>query len=469
MKFHIHTYGCQMNVRDSGAIAATLKEHGYEQALSEQDADVVIVNTCSVREKAEEKAIGKLRLLVRDRESGPGPARKIGATGCMIQRLGHRIFEKVPGLDFALGTRVVGQTPAVLKAVEQGSGPVLQIDEDLKDTNVVASHPKEGSCAFVNIMLGCNMNCSYCIVPSVRGREWSRPAIDILQEIRALASAGVQEVTLLGQSVMAYGRANTVFDPEHKSTRGYAEPFPRLLEMVAELGGIRRIRFTSGHPSGCSEELAGAVADIPEVCEHVHLPLQSGSDRILRLMRRGYNVGKYMQAVERLKSRCPDVAITTDIIVGFPSETETDFERTRKLMDRVGFDNAFIFKYSHRPGTAASDMEDDVPEEEKLRRNKILLVDQDRRVAEINAELEGREVEVLVEGVSKRNPDRMSGRTRANKIALFDRTAEMNKGRVANVRVERSTPSALYCCAGKGHLDAVDTACDECLTCGGDL
>ncbi len=469
MKFHIHTYGCQMNVRDSDAMAATLKEHGHEPVDSEQEAEVVIVNTCSVREKAEEKAIGKLRLLVRDRESGSIPCRKIGAAGCMVQRLEQKIFDKVPGLDFALGTRMTGHLPVVVKAITEGFGPVLRLDEKLKGTNVVSSHLAKGSSAFVNIMLGCNMNCSYCIVPSVRGREWSRPALDIVREIESLALAGVREVTLLGQSVMAYGRANRVFDAGYRSARGYVEPFPLLLEMIAKVDGIRRIRFTSGHPSGCTEELAGAVADIPEVCEHVHLPLQSGSDRILRLMRRGYNVDKYMHAVKNLKSRSPGVSITTDIIVGFPSETEEDFEKTRSIMDIAAFDNAFIFKYSPRPGTAAFDLEDDVPEEEKLRRNKLLLADQDRRVAEINANLKGREVEVLVEGVSKRNPRRMSGRTRTNKIALFDRTAHMRKGKVTRMVVERSTQSALYCLAGKDCALSVGTAYCERLTIRGDL
>ncbi|MFW6152539.1 MAG: tRNA (N6-isopentenyl adenosine(37)-C2)-methylthiotransferase MiaB [Verrucomicrobiota bacterium] len=462
MKFHIHTYGCQMNMRDSGAMAAILKENGHKPANSEQDADVVIVNTCSVREKAEEKAIGKLRLLVRDRESGSAPNRKIGAAGCMIQRLKQKIFDEVPGLDFALGTRMTVHLPRMIEALTEGSEPVYLIDSELQGTDLVSSHPEEGSSAFINIMLGCNMNCSYCIVPSVRGREWSRPAGDIVKEVEVLARSGVREVILLGQSVMAYGRANRVFEAAYSPSLGYTEPFPRLLDLIAQVDGISRIRFTSGHPSGCSEELARAVAEIPAVCEHVHLPLQSGSARILKLMRRGYNVEKYMAAVNNLKSRNPGIAITTDIIVGFPSETDEDFEKTRKLMDIAGFDNAFIFKYSPRPHTDAFEMKDDVPEEEKLRRNKLLLADQDRRVTEINNRLIGQEVEVLVEGVSKRNNRRMSGRTRSNKVALFDRTSETREGELIRMKVERSTPSALYCVPAE-NLHPVETSSCESI------
>jgi tRNA-2-methylthio-N6-dimethylallyladenosine synthase len=439
-----------MNVRDSEALAALLSQRGHQQVFREEDAEALIVNTCSVRGKAEEKAIGKLRLLVRDKKNMPG--RKVGAVGCMVQRLQNAIFEEVPGLDFALGTRMLDGMPDVFDSLEAGKVEILKVDESINRKQVVKSHLDRGPAAFVNVMLGCNMNCTYCIVPSVRGREWSRPGNDVVDEVRALAERGVREVTLLGQSVMSYGRVNRVWPENYQSAHGWRAPFPRLLEAVAAVDGIERVRFTSGHPSGCSVELCEAVAALPEVCEHLHLPLQSGSDRILKLMQRGYTAGKYLEAVSRLKSRNPGIAVTTDIIVGFPSEKERDFRKTRELMEEIEFDNAFIFKYSPRPGTGAAGLDDDVTEQEKMMRNKILLADQDRRVKKINRGLVEKKVEVLVEGVSKRNSDRWSGRTRTNKVAVFDNWPGHRDGEIVQMRVDKVTASALYCscCADAG-------------------
>ena len=442
MKFHVKTYGCQMNERDSECIGVLLAEHGHERAVGESDADVVIVNTCSVREKAEAKALGKLGLLVAGAGSGGPPI--VGAAGCMVQRLRHGIFRKVPGLGFAVGTRSMHELPRVLERVRLGARSVLAVTEDDGPPAVLSGHEPGNPTAFVNILFGCNFRCSFCIVPAVRGREWSRPAADVVREVSALAAAGTREVTLLGQSVMSYGRRNPVWPENATSPLGFAEPLPRLLEALNDIEGVDRIRFTSGHPSGCTAELARAMASLPAVCDHLHLPVQSGSDRILKRMRRGYTVDAYRRAVAAIRAAVPSVAVTTDIIVGFPTETEEEFEQTRAFMDEIGFDNAFVFKYSPRSGTAAEAWDDDVPKEEKLRRNRVLLADQDERARRRNAGLEGSVVEVLAEGASARNPATWSGRTTTNKIVVFDPPEGVAAGDRVAVRIDRSTAQALY-------------------------
>lgn len=437
----VKTYGCQMNERDSEAIAAMLVQAGYTLAADENHADVVIVNTCSVREKAEDKAIGKLGLLASARGRR---GRIIGAVGCMVQRMGADTLKRVHGLDFAVGTHRLGALPAVLEAVRAGQGPVVETGEPGDDRETVAEHLSGGPSAFVNILLGCDRRCAYCIVPAVRGREWSRPAAGVLREVESVASRGVKEVTLLGQSVMSYGRSNRVWDDGSASPRGFTEPLPRLLEAVAVVPGICRVRFTSGHPSGCTDELARAMGAIPGVCDHLHLPVQSGSDRVLTRMRRGYMAADYLEAVARLRAAVPSLALTTDVIVGFPGETDGDFEKTRELMEAARFDNAFIFKYSPREGTPAASWTDDVPDEEKLRRNHVLLRDQDRRGLAINRELEGTRVAVMAEGPSLRNPSRWSGRSTTNKIVIFEPRPETRAGDIVAIHVERAAAQTLY-------------------------
>jgi len=442
MLFHIHTYGCQMNERDSEAAAALMMRHGHSQAQGEREADVVIVNTCSVRDKAEDKALGKLRLLVVDKRDHAG--RIVGVMGCMAQRLGADLFARVPGVDFAIGTHRLGHLPALVERVAGGETEVLDVAQVDGPEEAVADHLQGAVSAFVNILFGCNRGCSYCVVPSVRGREWSRPAAEVVREVEGLVTAGVKEVTLLGQSVMSYGRANEVWAADSSSRLGFTEPLPRLLEAVSGVQGIRRIRFTSGHPSGCTAELARAMKELPPVCEHLHLPLQSGSDRILAEMGRGYGTNDYAAAVARLRNAVPGVGLTTDIIVGFPGETNEEFEQTRAFMDAIDFDNAFIFKYSPRPGTRAAAMRDDVPTAEKMRRNKVLLADQDRRCTASNNRLVDSVQEVLVEGESLRNASRWAGRTRTNKIVVFAPVPGIKAGDVVSVRVERAMPQTLY-------------------------
>jgi tRNA-2-methylthio-N6-dimethylallyladenosine synthase len=438
MRFFIRTYGCQMNERDSGAVAALLGANGFAEAEREEDADLVIVNTCSVRGKAEDKALGKLGLVASVKDGRPGL--RVGAMGCMVQRLGPAIFDRVPDLDFAVGPAALPRLPDILERVAAGMGPVL----DTGDASaVLAGHAGE-VCAFVTILLGCDRRCAYCIVPHVRGPERSRPPADVLAEVRRLAEGGTREVTLLGQSVMAYGVRQSVWPEGTRSVHGFSEALPRLLGEVCSVPGIRRVRFTSGHPSGCTAELAGAMRELDPVCGHLHLPVQSGSDRILGMMGRGYTADGYREAVARLREAVPSIALTTDVIVGFPTETGEDFDRTRSFMEEIGFDNAFVFKYSPRDGTPAAAMKDDVPDAEKRRRNRVLLEDQERRGLRRNERLVGRRVEVLVEGVSLRNSARWSGRTRGNRIVVFNPAPGMVPGDLVTVAVERAMPQTLY-------------------------
>ncbi|HRR33571.1 MAG TPA: tRNA (N6-isopentenyl adenosine(37)-C2)-methylthiotransferase MiaB [Kiritimatiellia bacterium] len=443
MRFILHTYGCQMNVRDSEAVTALLEAAGHTQAACEDEADLIVVNSCSVRAKAEDKALGKLGLLCASKRERPN--RLVGLMGCMAQRMGAEIFTRVPGLDFAVGTRRAGAIPRLVARAQNGETGLLETADPDEIPDVIAAHADAGFSAFVTILLGCNRRCAYCIVPDVRGSEYSRPAREILAEVRALVRNGVREVTLLGQSVMNYGRTNPVWDAsDEPSPGGFTEPFARLLEAVANVPGLARVRFTSGHPSGVTDQLVRACASLPAVCHHLHLPVQSGSDRILARMRRGYSRADYLDAVRRLRAAMPDFALTTDVIVGFPGETADDFEATRSLMNEADFDNAFIFKYSPRPGTPAADWEDDVTDAEKMRRNQVLLEDQDLRGAAANSRLIGTVQEVLAEGPSLRNAVRWSGRSPGNKIVIFEPIPGITASTLVRVRITRAAPQTLY-------------------------
>ncbi len=443
MKFALHTYGCQMNVRDSEVVTALLTAAGHIHVETENEADLIVVNSCSVRGKAEDKALGKLGLLCATKRERPH--RIVGLMGCMAQRLGDTIFRRVPGLDFAVGTRRAGAIPHMVERVLAGERGILEHAQPDEVPEVLDAHVDSGFSAFVTILLGCNRRCTYCIVPDVRGSEYSRPAHEIVTEITALAHNGVREVTLLGQSVMNYGRTNQVwFNTDPSSLHGFTEPFTRLLEAVVAIPGIARVRFTSGHPSGVTDQLTRAFTLLPALCPHLHLPVQSGSDRILQAMRRGYSRADYLAAVRHLRAAVPQFALTTDVIVGFPSETIEDFEATRTLMQAADFDNAFIFKYSPRPGTPAAELRDDVLATEKMRRNQVLLVDQDLRGKAANQRLVGALQQVLVEGPSLRSAQRWSGRSPGNKIVLFDPLPQTTPGTIATVRIKRVAPQTLY-------------------------
>ncbi len=431
-----------MSERDSDAVGDLLVRHGYMPAASEADAGIIIVNTCSVRGKAEDKAVGKLGVLTDEKKTFPD--RIVGAAGCMVQRMKQDIFRVVPGLDFAVGTHSLSRLPSVIALVVGGQRPVLDVSENDEELDELCGHLDVGVSAFVNILLGCERGCSYCVVPLVRGREHSRSADAVLAEVRNVVEKGGREVTLLGQSVMSYGRTNPVWQDEYVSPMGFTEPLARLLEAVNAIEGVKRIRFTSGHPSGVTSELVRAMAELPAVCEHLHLPLQSGADRILKIMRRGYTPDGYRNAVEMLRSGKSGMALTTDVIVGYPSEKEDEFEMTRRFMEEIGFDNSFIFKYSPRPGTSAFQLKDDVPADEKMRRNKVLLELQDKMGLAINSRTIGEDVEVLVEGTSLRNKLMWAGRTRTNKIVIFRPDEKIKIGDVVNIRINRVMAQTLY-------------------------
>ena len=400
MKFLIHTYGCQMNVRDSEAVEALLLAAGHEKAANEAEAELVIVNSCTVRQKAEEKAIGKAGNLIAD-------GKITGMMGCAVKRLGDGLFKKLPKLAFAVAP-----------------GEILKIPY-IKGGDPLAAHAQTGLSAFVTVMTGCDNCCSYCIVPKVRGHEFSRPADDIVREVECLAARGVKEVTLLGQSVLRY------------------KGFPRLLRRLQEIEGLARIRFTSAHPKGCTDELVAVYGDCPKVCRHLHLPVQSGSDRILAEMGRRYTRAEYLAAVAKLRAFDPEFSVTTDVIVGYPGETEEDFEATRTLMDAAGFDNAFIFKYSPRPGTRSAALPDDVTTEEKERRDQVLLADQECRGQARNDRLIGTVREVIAEGPSKRNAARWAGRDGGNRIVVWDADGSDCVGDLVKLQITEAHPQIL--------------------------
>ncbi len=434
MKFLVHTYGCQMNVRDSEAVEAMLLAAGHTKASGEDDAELVIVNSCTVRQKAEEKAVGKTGNLC-------AAGKLTGLMGCAVKRLGEDVFKRLPKLDFAVGPRAIGLIP---KIIADGRYPRLELGDDMM-SQALASHVEGGVQAFVTVLVGCDNRCSYCIVPDVRGHEYSRPAREVVAEVRALVENGVKEVCLLGQSVLRYGVRNPAwFDSDPPSAGGYREAFPRLLEALAAIPGLKRIRFTSAHPKGCTDELMRAYREFPQVCRHLHLPVQSGSDRILEDMGRHYTRAEYLAAVAKLREFDPEFALTTDVIVGYPGETEADFEATRSLMQEAGFDNSFVFKYSPRPGTRSAAKPDDVPKAEKERRDQVLLADQEARGLARNSRLVGTVREVMVEGPSKRNKARFSGRDSGNRIVVWDvspdspplRTGEMVKLRIIDAHAQ---------------------------------
>ena len=337
-----------MNVRDSEAVEALMVAAGHEKVETEAEAELVIINSCTVRQKAEEKAVGKAGNLLAG-------GKIVGLMGCAVKRMGEDVFKRLPKLHFAVGPRLFGMIP---KIVADGVYPRLEIGGDEVPQGMDA-HPdvrRAGTFAavqsYVTVLLGCDNRCSYCIVPEVRGHEYSRPAKEVIAEVKCLVARGVKEVCLLGQSVLRYGVRNRVWADEEPNGSGLKEAFPRLLWELNRIEGLERIRFTSAHPKGCTDELIRVYRECPKVCRHLHLPVQSGSDRVLLEMGRHYTRAEYLAAVEKLHAFDPEFSVTTDVIVGYPGETEADFEETRTLMEAAGFDNAFVFKYSRVPGRA---------------------------------------------------------------------------------------------------------------------
>ena len=438
MKFLIHTYGCQMNVRDSEAVEALMVAAGHEKVEQEADAELVVINSCTVRQKAEEKAVGKAGNLIAD-------GKIVGLMGCAVKRMGEDVFKRLPRLHFAVGPRCFGLIPRIVdRIVTAGSAGAerLCLGDDIVPEGLDA-HPvvrRAGTFAavqsYVTVLLGCDNRCSYCIVPDVRGHEYSRPAKEVLAEVKCLVARGVREVCLLGQSVLRYGVRNRAWTDDEPNEGGFREAFPRLLWELNRIEGLERIRFTSAHPKGCTDELIRVYRECPKVCRHLHLPVQSGSDRVLTEMGRHYTRAQYLEAVGKLHAFDPEFSVTTDVIVGYPGETEADFEETRSLMEEAGFDNSFVFKYSPRPGTRSAALPDDVPTAEKERRDQVLLADQELRGQRRNDRLVGTVREVMVEGPSKRNANRWSGRDGGNRIVVWDRVPDDATAIGALVRVK---------------------------------
>ena len=442
---YIKTYGCQMNERDSEQVSKMLVERGYRMVEAEGEADVILLNTCSVRDMAEQKAIGKMGMLRKLRKTRPHLV--LGYLGCMAQARGESLLQTSPHVDLVVGTqkfhRVADYVHDLLQSrqhalIDDVRRPIVDTDEEPGSQSTIREQELETGqvTAFVSIMQGCNMHCAFCIVPQTRGSERGRPIAEIVAEVRSLAERGVKEVTLLGQIVNLYGR-HEFPKVDDKS------PFVQLLEAVCAVDGIERVRFTSPHPIGYRDDLIEAFSRLPKLVEHVHLPLQSGSDRILKIMRRGYTAEKFQKLAERIRAARPGMAITSDIIVGFPGETDEDFQKTRALCEAVSFDNAFVFRYSPRQNTPAATMEAQISEELKEARNQELLDVVNRHVAAKLDALIGTEVEILCEGTSRHNTERLTGRTRTNKIVVFE-GAPRHIGQIFPVKITRASGSTLY-------------------------
>ncbi len=443
-KFYIKTYGCQMNERDSEQVARSLLDLGYELAPNEAEADVVLLNTCSVRDMAEQKALGKMGML--GRAARQRPEKVFGFLGCMAQARGEELLKLIPHLDLVVGTqrfhRVADYVEELLekKRTRRMDDPrfsIVDTAEEAGSQETIREHvlrPRQAT-AFVSIMQGCNMHCTFCIVPRTRGAERSRTITEIVREVRELVARGVKEVTLLGQIVNLYGR-HEFPSVDEKS------PFVQLLEAVHAIEGLERLRFTSPHPIGFRADLIAALRDLPKLCEHVHLPVQSGSDRILKAMHRTYTAEKYSRLVELIRAAREDIALTTDVIVGFPGETNEDYEKTRDLVERIQFDNAFVFRYSPRRETPAAEMSEQVEERVKEARNRDLLGVVDAAARRAGERMVGRTLQILCEGPSKTNPARLTGRTRSNKIVVFEGEAA-DVGRLVDLRITHSTGFSL--------------------------
>ena len=434
-----------MNERDSEQVAYSLIARGYERAENELEADVVLLNTCSVRDAADQKALGKMGMLGRVASQRPHVV--FGFLGCMAQARGGSLLKNLPHVDLVVGTqkfhRVADYVADALerkrnRTMDDPRFSIVDVEEETGSQSTIRHQeiaPRQAT-AFVSIMQGCNMRCTFCIVPQTRGAERSRTIEEIVTEVRELVSRGVKEVTLLGQIVNLYGRHE--FPKIDTKT-----PFVQLLEAVHEIDGLERLRFTSPHPIGFREDLIAAYRRLPKLVDHLHLPVQSGSDKILKAMHRTYTAEKYVDLVRRVREAREGIAVTTDIIVGFPGETEDDFQETRELVEEIQFDNAFVFRYSPRGDTPAAEMTDQIDEDVKEHRNHDLLEQVNESARRINERLVGRTVEVLCEGPSKTNPARLMGRTRTNKIALFEGFEDL-VGTLVDVRIERATGFSLY-------------------------
>jgi tRNA-2-methylthio-N6-dimethylallyladenosine synthase len=429
-KLHLITYGCQMNEYDSERVAGLLRDERWELTADARDADLILLNTCAIREKAEEKVFSKLGELKQLKAVKPELV--VGVMGCMAQLHRERIQARAPIVDLVFGSPAIARVGELVERARRERRPVLETGEG--PLVKLTSRPPGASRlkAYVTVMEGCEKHCTFCVVPTTRGRERSHPPETIVAEVRGLVAEGVKDVTLLGQTVNAYGR-----DLTPPSDLG------ELFERVNDVDGLERIRFTTSNPYNLTPKLIRAFRDVPKVCEWFHLPLQSGSNRVLARMNRGYTRERYLALIDELRDAVPDVSLSTDLIVGFPGETDEDFAATLDVVERVAYDNVFVFRYSRRPGTPAATMPDQIPDDVKASRNSRLLAVTTRVAAERSARLAGRTVEVLVDGTSRRDAGVLSGRTRCNRVVNFDGEGRAALGDVVPVTVMDVLPHSL--------------------------
>jgi tRNA-2-methylthio-N6-dimethylallyladenosine synthase len=432
-RYHVTTFGCQMNEHDSERMKGMLESLGYSEAPERSEADLILFNTCSIRETADSRFIshlGEARRLKREQ-----PERIVGVGGCWAQSVKEEVFERFPFVDVAFGPGQVHKLAEFLTSDSLTAQGYFEFEGFTGHLPARRARPFQG---WMQISVGCNCNCSYCIVPSTRGREVSRPLQELVAEAEAMAADGVREVTLLGQNVNSYGRDLGAL----ASTSSERPTFARLLAAIDAVEGIERIRYTSPHPKDMREDVIRAHAELQSVCEHIHLPLQSGSSRILKAMRRTYDRGRYMDRVAMIREHVPDVALTTDIIVGFPGETEEDFAQTLQVAEEVAYDGAFTFVFSPRRGTEAARIDEgQVPHPVKVERMERLVEVVQRKARERAQRFVGRTLEVLVEGPSRTDPERQRGRTSHNKVVNFAGLAA--PGELTQVRIEAATSQTL--------------------------
>ncbi|WP_286134809.1 tRNA (N6-isopentenyl adenosine(37)-C2)-methylthiotransferase MiaB [Mycobacterium sp. UM_Kg1] len=439
--YEVRTYGCQMNVHDSERIAGMLEQAGYRRASDGADADLVVFNTCAVRENADNKLYGNLSHLAPNKRSNPDMQIAVG--GCLAQKDKDSVLNRAPWVDVVFGTHNLGSLPALLERARHNRSAQVEIVESLREFPSSLPTARDSAySAWVSISVGCNNSCTFCIVPSLRGREVDRSPDDILSEVRALAAEGVLEVTLLGQNVNAYGVSFA--DPDLPRDRG---AFASLLRSCGDVDGLERVRFTSPHPAEFTDDVIEAMAQTPNVCPTLHMPLQSGSDRVLRAMRRSYRAERYLGILERVRADIPDAAITTDLIVGFPGETEQDFAETLEVVAAARFSAAFTFQYSKRPGTPAAELPDQLPKEVVQQRYDRLIELQEQISLEENQAQIGRTVELLVatgEGRKDAATARMSGRARDGRLVHFaPGHAQVRPGDVVTTTVTGAAPHHL--------------------------
>lgn len=464
-RYHLTSYGCQMNKLDSELVETKLQQRGYVPADAEAEADVVLINTCSVRQHAEDRVWSKLgKLRIRKRSE---PQLVVGVLGCMAQEHKQYMLARMPHVDLVVGPSAFGdiddtveharsrnkELAVGLQPAPDGRLPrkeaivgaqMLSVDDGVSGDRItrnVKVRPHRSQ-AYMSIMRGCNMPCSYCIVPTTRGDEVSRPIADLVDEANRLCDDGVTEITLLGQTVNAYGR----------DLKGQDATLARLLRALHEIPALRRLAFITSHPNFLNQELIDALAELPKVARYLHLPAQSGSNRVLKAMRRGYTVERYKKRIEQLREKAPDIELHSDFIVGYPGETAEDFDQTVAFLHEIGFAQSYVFKYSPRPGTLSADLVDDVPNEEKERRNQVLLAAQEELTVAKNRALVGQTVEVLVEGHSKVQ-GRLTGRTAHHRLVHFPSTDEALFGQYVPVKV---TEALAHSCVGE--LQAHDAA-----------